>query len=188
MHSKTNLVGIVDGFLRETKGEVKCFGISDAISTKINKILNGITDYERPDGYTIAENTVYIVEHFEFDSTPASKKGSASRIENGRINRTFDEAISKELAGLPEGFGQHESYINDSYDVSHSAGDYTKNAISNANNHYGKISEYVENLEQSNILMSSHQKRVGFFIEDKTLLGISIFNAIKKTLSASNFR
>lgn len=123
--------------------------------------LRRIVPFDRPDGYLIAENVVYIIEHFEFDSSKVTKKkGSISRSELGRVKREFEKyPIDNESA-----------YI-DKLDIAPSADSYIKNAIQNMQNHYAKIQDYKNNLLSSGIITSCSIVKVGFFIEDITQLG-----------------
>ena len=123
--------------------------------------LRRIIPFDRPDGYLIAENVVYIIEHFEFDSSKATnKKGSISRIELGRVNREFKKY------SVDNG----DAYI-DKLHIEPSADSYIKNAIQNMRNHYAKIQDYKNNLLSSGIVDPCSIVKVGFFIEDVTQLG-----------------
>ena len=133
----------------------------DPIYLHLINNLGKIAPFERPDGYLAAENIVYIIEHFEFDSSKVvKKKGSISRSELGRVNREFEKyPVNSESAYLDE------------LHIAPSADSYIKNAIQNMQNHYGKIQDYKDNLLSAGIITSSSIVRVGFFVEDVTQLG-----------------
>lgn len=134
----------------------------DPIYLHLVNNLGRIAPFERPDGYLIAENVVYIIEHFEFDSSKVTKKkGSISRSELGRVKREFEK--------YPV---DHESAFIDELDIAPSADSYIKNAIQNMQNHYAKIQGYKNNLLSSGVITPGSIVKVGFFIEDVTQLGI----------------
>ena len=123
--------------------------------------LDRIVFFERPDGYLIDENLVYIIEHFEFDSSKITKKkGSISRRELGRVSREFKKYPA-----------DNESAYIDELNIASSADSYINNAIQNMQNHYAKIKDYKNNLMLSNIIHPCSIVKVGFFIEDVTQLG-----------------
>ena len=133
----------------------------DPIYLHLIKNLGKVVPFERPDGYLTAENEIYIVEHFEFDSSKvAKKKGSISRSELGRVSREFEKyPVNSDSA-----------YI-DELQIAPSADSFIKNAVQNMQNHYGKIQGYKDNLLSAGIINPNTIVRVGFFIEDVTQLG-----------------
>lgn len=120
--------------------------------------LNRITLFERPDGYLVSADTVYIIEHFEFDSSEVLK-GSTSRIELGRTEREFEKYPVD--SRVP---------YSDELNITQSINNYMDNAIQNMRNHYKNIQKYKENLFDLGDVENKSFK-VGFFIEDKTVLG-----------------
>lgn len=122
--------------------------------------LGGITPYERPDGYLVSRDTVYIVEHFEFDSSQTSRKGSTSRQELGRTKREF--------AAYPVDSG--DAYT-DALDIAPTMECYLENAERNMQGHYAKLSEYMERLKENGIIGDGSIVKCGFYIEDVTVLG-----------------
>jgi hypothetical protein len=50
--------------------------------------------FEKPDIYAKKDNALLIIEHFEFDSSNKSKKGSQERINNFRFNNDFEKAMN----------------------------------------------------------------------------------------------
>lgn len=120
--------------------------------------LDKIIPFERPDGYLVADDTVYIIEHFEFDSSEVLK-GSTSRIELGRTEREFQK--------YPVG---SQTPFSDELNITQSINNYIDNATRNIRNHYKNIQKYKENLSDLEEIRNKPFK-VGFFIEDKTVLG-----------------
>jgi len=161
---KKELVHTIEYYLNAAKG-IACShrnGFIDSMSWDL--LLKNLKNFEQPDGYSVVDNTLYVLEHFEFDSTKATKKkGSKTRIEDARIEREFDEIIH--ASGATRGI------VRGSYNISHSSESYIANATRNLVNHYGKIDSYIENLRTANILNDEQLIKIGFFIEDSTILG-----------------
>ena len=162
-----SLVAIVDSCLRNTEGEVKFYGNPKIGETSLTDCLASLCDFDGvcgsrgPDGYSIVGDSLFVMEHFEFDSTKVTKKGSSTRKEDDRISREFDAVISTDIT-VP---------FRDSYNISHSSQNYITNALSNANAHYNKIDLYIDNLRECDKLSGINSIKTGFFIEDKSVLG-----------------
>lgn len=138
--------------------DIKSFG-SSPILTDITSNCRLLEECDRPDAYIKINNTVYIIEHFEFDNSKKVRAGSKSRKE-------VNEAGNK-LKALP--------YTTKSYACdlrSKASGQYyIENAINNFTSHYGNIGAYIKNLESKRIVTPLTSVKIGFFIEDATLLG-----------------
>jgi len=170
MSSKKKLVSTIEHHLKATDGRLDFLGDCYFDDTSWELFLKNLRNFEPPDGYSIIDDTLYIVEHFEFDSTEFSekktktkKKGSETRAEDSRIEREFHKAIS--AATTMEGL------FKDSYNVCHSSQNYVANAARNITTHYNKIDSYIENLRTASILNDGQIVRTGFFIEDTTVFG-----------------
>lgn len=120
---------------------------------------NSVTFSDCPDGYLVKGNTLYILEHFEHDSSSKNRKGSKSRSEQGRVNRDFENYTA-------ESGGFH-----DKFNINPTAGDYITNALDIMDDHIGKIPTYIKNLRSKNLVNGDVPLKVGFYIEDATLLG-----------------
>lgn len=121
------------------------------IPTDIKNALKNIRYRDAPDGYCFDDNTFYIIEHFEFDSSPKDhKKGSTAKKETAEIRRKLDQK-------LESSFFEHKSSM--------SLSDYTKNAISAFENHYNKIDSYKENFKNE---IGDRQVKIIFVIENTT--------------------
>jgi hypothetical protein len=132
---------------------------TDPMYLKIINNLNAINFSDCPDGYMVKEDIIYILEHFEFDSSSKSRKGSKSRSEQGRVNRDFENYE-------PESGGFH-----DTLNVNPTANDYIANALDIMNDHIRKIPAYIKNMQNNNSINSDVPFKVGFYIEDATFLG-----------------
>ena len=133
---------------------------------------NGINDDQRPDNlkdspdlYIKKGNTVYIIEHFEFDCYKGSKKGSKFRTEEARIDRRFQQIVptTEGVTALDIIKGER-SYSN-----------YLNNVKSLFNRHYEHIPDYIQNLTKAGIIEDGSEIKVVFFIEDVTPLGTRVY-------------
>lgn len=121
--------------------------------------LGALQNFEQPDGYYIAGNTLYVLEHFEFDSTKATRKGSETRRDNNRIEREFNS-----VPPTDEGV-----VLRNSLNVQQNSNNYIENSLKNMDSHYVKIESYLANLKSYGLVQDT--VKVGFFIEDTTMLG-----------------
>ena len=55
--------------------------------------------------------------------------------------------------------------------MNHNSQDYVENALNNAKIHYNKIDSYIDNLCKSGKLSNINSIKIGFFIEDTSVLG-----------------
>jgi len=157
----SKLVNKMLTWLQECDGDVQFFGNTSIHDATIVEYLANIRDFECPDSYSLINNSICIIEHFEFDSTVANRKGSKSRTELSKINSSF-----KKLKATEKGIVNH-----DILDVQYSAKNYIDNALQNFDNHYLKIDSYIQNLRNYKILNNDTKIAIGFFIEDATILG-----------------
>ena len=182
MSETSGLVDVIDELLQKTKRAIKLHSPNSEkcskLTNQINEILSGVKDFERPDAYTITDEICYILEHFEFDSAKASRKGSSTRIESARVEKGFNELVMEKLRA-----GEQKVTYNDSYNVSHSSCDYVNNALKHVESHYKKIDSYINNLCDANII-TTQEVKTGFFIEDKTALGNAYNHRSKEVRSA----
>lgn len=116
---------------------------------------------DAPDMYIQKGDTVVIVEHFEFDSYKATKKGSEHRQELARIRRKEDSLLPTE-AGVRlheeiQGVSSYENYLS--------------NVTRSFNEHYAHIDLYIENLKKEGVITDSSTVKVLFFAEDVSPLG-----------------
>lgn len=124
------------------------------------KNVENIKKFERPDFYLKVGNTIYMLEHFEFDNSPVSKKGNYNKRERAIIYKEAERKINK---------GEEEVHFRKSLkSTSYKA--YCKNAITNYNNHYNKISSYKEQLYKEGIADEKTIFKIGFFMEDTSSL------------------
>ena len=129
---------------------------------KIIEYLHDAKIFDRPDLFYVSGKTIYIFEHFEFDSSPVLKHGgSLNRLEEARDEKEFNK---KCLNNGDIICGQLHSKINS---VS-----YIDNLIKNFDEHYNKISYYKKHIcEELQIRQSDYSFVVCFIIEDTTNFG-----------------
>lgn len=138
---------------------------NDNLSDKVDSIISGIVQYERPDMYSILEDEIYIIEHFEFDSYKSSKKkGSDYRQKEGKIKNEFDRL-------LIQGRDKEVSY-NETIRSTASVNNYINNFIDKFNHHYEKIGEYKKRIAK----IHAGLPKICFFVEDVSPLGSYYIN------------
>ena len=120
---------------------------------------NGISCFDRPDGFCQKENSVLMIEHFEFDSSRNSSKGSKNRQEEARVSRQINNS-------------DNVAIIHDEIHCEYAIHNYIENAKKFFDAHYRNLKEYREHLEHESIINSTtKQVKTLFCIEDVTLLG-----------------
>ena len=117
---------------RETKG--LCFPCNELAITEVIDAFCECIDFERPDGYCIYKDTLYIFEHFAIDSS-IQDKGSSYRRQKHKSNNLYEQfKDSKKLSNIQM------------ITVDESLEDYVLNFRKIVGNHYKKIEEYKENV------------------------------------------
>lgn len=138
---------------------------------EIFSFLQNRQSFEEPDGFSLIGNTVMIFEHFEFDASKNTKKGSNLRMklsENRKsAKKYFDKSEAKPLSLLNN--GNYFYKVNHSYIKSNaSKEDYINNLIKQFTSHCDKRKNYetrIKNeLQNYNLIFKEC-----FFIEDKTI-------------------
>lgn len=118
-----------------------------------------VAQFDRPDIVIGNENFTYFLEHFVFDSSKNTKKGTEMRKEEARVSRDFDSYVSENLVKSSD-----ETIIKrDKYTVNRSTSDYISNFVRNYNNHYSKIDKYKTNAKVNELEMPYE---FGFVIEN----------------------
>lgn len=140
----------------------------------LSLLENGeLTDGDAPDMVLVNQNDVVIMEHFQFDSFPATKrKGSLCEREKDRIDRVYDAAIATE-----DGV-----YFHDKFSVANSYEDYITNVKRSFLEHYSKIENYKNNLRNRGIINNETNLKVAFVLEDTSILGTIVADANKQLI------
>lgn len=134
---------------------------------EILKILYNIKQYgdenKGPDLVSKTENKIYGIEYFEFDSVKNNKKGSKFRQQLGIIdNKVNTEIKTKDKVNNVSALELEQNLEN-----------YINNYKKIYNDHYSKISDYLEYL---NADFPKIKKEIWFFIEDVTPFGNHYLN------------
>lgn len=117
---------------RETKG--LCFPCNELAITEVIDAFCECLPFERPDGYCVYKDTLYLFEHFSIDSSVTDKGSSYMRQKRNEDNlyEKLKESNTKQKI--------KEIVINESFE------DYIRNFRDIVKRHYLKISEYKKNI------------------------------------------
>ena len=124
---------------------------------------------DSPDLYVKKDNTVYIIEHFEFDCFRSTKKGSKYRVEEARIERGF-----KKIEPTTDG-----TISRDTIEAESSYSDYINNVTKLFKSHSNHIPEYIKHLKERSIIKAGDMIKVVFLIEHVSPLGTCAYNLDK---------
>ena len=115
------------------------FDARDDINYKLSDIIiNNCESFERPDIVSIADNTVYAIEHFEYDWYKNNKKGSAYQIEEAMVSKKLHKEILNKDVAYSLRIIESEGTID--YMIA--------NFLKAYRNHYAKIDQYKYNVRQ----------------------------------------
>ena len=147
---KNDIQILFNKYLSDEINDIRFYG-SNRLAY-LTPFLENIISHDAPDGYAIINNTILLVEHFEFDSSIAkNKKGSQNRMEIARVKR--------------------ENNSHDKINCNYTTDNYIRNAIKNFENHYNRIEHYIENLKKEKVIKPHMEIKNLFLIEDATILG-----------------
>ena len=137
--------------------EVACFG-KDNDKLLLN-ISRHIKPYEKPDFISLVGDTLYLIEHFEFDASLRKKNSSTLREaladDNRKIDNFFKEHPNNEMyCGSLSFKANAEIYLN--------------NLFSSFNKHYKKIESYKDKVKKE---FKFKECKIVFFIVDHTICG-----------------
>jgi len=160
----------LNNYLADYNGIVSFEGTAEMRFASLQEYLCNLIEFECPDAYAKIGDAVCILEHFEFDSAAATKKGSNFKRALSEVNRKFENIVATEAGEVfhtpivPAGYerGEH-SY--------HTAEHYVANALENMRQHYGRVDSYIDNLRKHGAIDENSKIEIGFFIEGTTLLG-----------------
>ena len=118
--------------VKETKG--LCFPKNELAITEVLDAFCDCIPFERPDGYCIYKETLYLFEHFAIDSS-VNDKGSSYMRQKHREDNLYEKFKVSEKLNKVQMITVEESFE-----------DYIKNFRNIVKKHYLKISEYKENV------------------------------------------
>jgi|GEM_PF-2948869 len=133
-----------------------------------------IAHFDRPD-IVIGDNSfTYFFEHFIFDSSENTKKGTEMRKEEARVTRDFDLHANKSLRKSPD-----KTVIKrDIYTSDRSIQNYISNYKRNFTNHYKKLENYMKHAKVDELQMPYE---FGFVIENSSNLPDIVLDENDKT-------
>lgn len=132
---------------------IVCFDYENDL--KIFKLLfDNIQTFEKPDMFSIIEDYIVPIEHFEFDCGTKNRKGSKFKKDQGTFEKSIIEKIDTSSSI------EEIQPIN----ISISAKQYINNLSDVFNNHYKKINSYLDNIKKE--YNKFKITNVWFFIED----------------------
>lgn len=133
------------------------------IQDTIDKIIDRLEQFERPDIISEYNNIILGIEHFEFDSyCKSNKKGSDYKIKDNQIQKKFDNII-KNLKN------NKKIIVADRIE-----------STASLNNYYKKIPAYIKNI-QENYNCENKDIQMCFFAEDTTPLGSCFLDKNRKS-------
>lgn len=129
--------------------------------TKLRETLN------RPDAYAVIEDDLLLLEHFQFNNTKATKKGSEQHKLAAKSEQEFKKKLVKDgdFAVLNEC-------------VERNGKSYIENFRTQFNSHYKKIDDYKAEM-QKQLKKDFKNIYMGFLIEDSSSLGSIYLNKDK---------
>lgn len=134
----------------------------------ILKKLDTSQNFEQPDFYCLDTkyNICYLFEHFEFDASPKTSKGSLYRKKSIENDIEITKEANKFIKEHDEGYLPIIKHI----ETSATKSQWKENFFNVFNSHYAKVEKYKENLK-SHLNINDIQFVTIFLIEDKTEFG-----------------
>jgi hypothetical protein len=128
-----------------------------------------VAHFDRPDIVIGNSSFTYFFEHFIFDSSVNTKKGTEMRKEEARVARDFESHVNESLKKLPKKTViKRDKYISD-----RSVSNYISNFKRNFSNHYNKLEDYMKNAKVNDLNMPYE---FGFVIENTSNLPDIVLN------------
>lgn len=155
--------------INESKG-IRCFGETSLIKLKEfsrNIESANVFHRDRPDIIVDCNTIVYLVEHFEFDSSMPTKKGTMVRKESAEIQRKFDKQIAENASKSKISTIHHSA----TYKSKQNKEYYISNFIRNYSRHYSKCDSYVSNSFE---ITNGRHVELGFFIVNSSIICDSV--------------
>lgn len=153
--------------LIEYAGEsIHCVYADDVILLKkIGENWSSMQGFEKPDIIIPIGEKLLAIEHFEFDASSVTKKGSIDKRELATRNRKFDKLIQEQ-----DSF-ENPLIANGTSDCVYTSENYIKNFKASFASHYEKIADYKKHLVNEKKAKSISDIIMCFFVVDTTPLG-----------------
>ena len=138
---------------------IKHNGFHAVSAELLNKALRNLVTFERPDMYAMVDDTMVLIEHFEFDASKRTAKGMMGKKEESNLK--------KQIAVLPE----NKQLFCHKVGYKQTLQDWISNFEVIFDEHYRKIPAYKEKIVQ---LQTKDIKKilVGFFIENQNSIPV----------------
>jgi len=145
------------------------------VSQDINALFKSYRGEElkRPDGYFIDDNTGYIIEHFEFDSSEPVA-GSLNRRELDRVDKHFKDNLVL------------DTVCNQQLNCDYKYKFYKLRLETVFNKHYKNINDYKNILKEKGLQNDTNIKTI-FCIEDTSALGSIYYDDNRKFILAPTY-
>ena len=130
---------------------------------ELNKMIQHMGGYERPDILSIYDNKIVAIEHFEFDSYKNTRKGSDYKIQDSIIEHKMQKKIDSDLAI------EKEIYLHDEIKNNSDLKQYYSNFKKVLTSHIDNIQEYRNHIVDD--FGNDKDIEFWFFAEDVSPLG-----------------
>jgi hypothetical protein len=140
------------------------------LDNNVTQIIN----FEEPDLLIISKNEIYAIEHFRVDSTKSNKKGSTYK---QKYNKDYENKLkSKAVKKLKtEDFALFSEKIKTPFNYNH----LFDNVINNFENHYSKIENYINHINEI-VPCENRSIKYFFFIQYDCIIPSFILNIENK--------
>ncbi len=145
---------------------LRCFGI---VESECRNILSNLSDFANeyscsgPDLYCKNDNSIIGIEHFAYDASSISKKGSKERRAINRVNKVFQE---ESRASFRNGHKEFQKVYN--LDANGDIKTLKANFLSGYDKHANKIDSYNGNLIKK---FNTKKPKIWLLAEDAGLMG-----------------
>ena len=130
---------------------------------ELNKMIQHMGGYERPDILSIYDNKIVAIEYFEFDSYKNTRKGSDYKIQDSIIEQKMQKKIDSDLAI------EKEIYLHDEIKNNSDLKQYYSNFKKVLTSHIDNIQEYRNHIVDD--FGNDKDIEFWFFAEDVSPLG-----------------
>lgn len=145
-----------------------CFNEDLSAIQRFNPFFSKLRETpKRPDAYAVIEDDILLLEHFQFNNTKVTKKGS----EQHKVAAKSEQEFKKKLVKDGD-FAVLNEY------VERNGKSYIENFQTQFNSHYNKINDYKAEM-QKQLKKDFKNIYIGFLIEDASSLGSIYLNKDK---------
>lgn len=132
---------------------------SGKVLPKISKFISELKQYDNPDIYAKIGNDLFFIEHFEFDCSLRSSKGSKEIRERIRIDKKEEKIFNSKNSK------NSKNYVSDQIKSGASLENLKKNVTDIFENHINRIPDYIEHFMDDGLVDKKTKIQKAFFIE-----------------------